>query len=67
LGGSPQKAAEKLVGAVQSSRKEFVEYRLFRPWTIPLSMLRIARENLTKSGKTPDFELHYGPGYKPKI
>lgn len=67
LAGSPQKAAEKLVRAVEYSRKAFAEYRLFRPWTVPLNMLRIAWENLTKTGKTPDFELHYRPGYKPKI
>jgi hypothetical protein len=30
-------------------------------------MLRIGWENLTKTGKKPDFELHFEPGYKPKI
>ena len=67
LAGSPQNAAAKLVEAVESNRKEFAEYRLFKPWTVPLAMLRIGWENLSKRGKTPDFELHYEPGYKPKI
>ena len=67
LGGSPQTAAKKLVQAIRADRREFAEYRLFKPWTIPLSMLRIGWQNLTKTGTTPDFELHFEPGYKPKI
>ncbi len=67
LGGQPQRAAAKLVEALESNRKEFVEYRLFKPWSVPLALLRIGWENLTKTGKTPEFELHYEPGYKPRI
>lgn len=67
LGGPPQRAASKLVEAVQSDRKDFAEYRLFRPWSVPLALLRIAWENLRKTGKTPEFELHYESGYKPEI
>jgi NAD(P)-dependent dehydrogenase (short-subunit alcohol dehydrogenase family) len=67
LAGSPQKAAERLVKAVASADREFTEYRLFRPWTVSLGLLRIGWENIMKTGKTPDFELHYEPGYRPKI
>lgn len=67
LGGQPQVAAAKLVEAMRSNQKEFAEYRLFKPWSVPLALLRIAWENITKTGNTPEFELHYEPGYKPKI
>lgn len=67
LGGQPERAAAKLVEAVQTNQKEFAEYRLFKPWTVPLALLRIAWENITKTGKTPEFELRYEPGYKPNI
>ena len=67
LGGSPQKAADRLVAGLQTNRRPFVEVRLFKPWTPMLGLLRIGWENLTKTAKTPEFELHYEPGYKPKI
>ena len=67
LGGSPQRAAAKLVEAVQSDRKEFAEYRLFKPWTVPLALLRIKWEDLTRTGKSPEFEVRYEPGYEPKM
>ncbi len=67
LGGSPEKAAARLVETIQSNGKEFAEYRLFKPWSVPLAMIRIGWENLTKTGKSPEFELHYEPGYRPKI
>ena len=67
LAGSPEKAAGKLVAAVGSNRREFAEYRLFKPWSIPVRLLRVAWENIAKTGRPPEFELHYEPGYKPKI
>lgn len=67
LAGSPERAAGKLSSAVASQRKDFAEVRLFKPWTPLAGMLRIAWENMTGTGKEPAFELHYEPGYKPKI
>lgn len=67
LAGSPEKAAARLVSAVANQHGDFLEVRLFKPWTAPAGLLRIAWENITKTGKQPEFELHYEPGYKPKI
>lgn len=67
LGGSPQKAAERLVSVLGSNRKPFAEYRLFKPWTPMLGMLRIGWENITHSGKVPTFELRFKPAYRTKI
>jgi len=63
LAGKPENAAEKLVQAVTSQQKEFEEIRLFKPWTPMLGMLRVTWENITKTGKTPKYELHYEPAY----
>ena len=67
LSGSPEKAAEKLVTVVQSNRRPFVEYRLFKPWTPFLGLMRIAWENITHTGKLPEFRLKFEPAYRPKI
>ena len=67
LGGPPQKAADKLVSFLQKNRKEFVEVRLFKPWTPMLGMLRVGWENITKTGHTPDFKIKVEPAYKPPI
>jgi NAD(P)-dependent dehydrogenase (short-subunit alcohol dehydrogenase family) len=67
LAGPPEKAAEKLVSLLQANRKPFTEVRLFKPWTPMLGMLRIAWENLTGTGRTPDFEIKIQPPYVPKI
>ncbi len=67
LAGSPQRAAGKLVGVLESNRKEFVECRLFKPWTPLLGLVRIAWENVTKTGKTPQFRVKFERAYKPKF
>jgi NAD(P)-dependent dehydrogenase (short-subunit alcohol dehydrogenase family) len=67
LAGSPDKAAEKLVRAVQANRKPFVEYRLFKPWKPMVAMLRIGWENVTRTGQTPPFRMKFIPAYRPKI
>ena len=67
LAGSPQRAAGKLVKALDSDNREFAEYRLFKPWTPFLGMLRAAWESITKTARTPEFELKYEPAYEPKI
>jgi NAD(P)-dependent dehydrogenase (short-subunit alcohol dehydrogenase family) len=67
LAKSPDAAAEKLVRAIQSDRKTFVEYRLFKPWTPLLGFLHIGWQNLTRTGKTPAYRLKFIAAYKPRI
>lgn len=65
--GQPAKfAADKLVKAIASNRREFSEVKLFKPWTPLLGLLRVGWENITKTGKTPEFKLHFQPEYKSK-
>lgn len=67
LGNDPNKAAQTLVETIAGNKKEFTEYRMIRPWTILLSLLRMQWENITKTGKTPEYTLHYEDPYKPEI
>jgi short-subunit dehydrogenase len=67
LGSDPRKAAQKLVETIRDNEKGFMEFRMIRPWTIMLSLLRMLWENLTKTGKTPEYTLHYEDPYKPEI
>jgi NAD(P)-dependent dehydrogenase (short-subunit alcohol dehydrogenase family) len=67
LADRPERAAEGLVNAVRSARREFTEYRLFKPWKPLLGLLRVAWENLTHTAKTPTYKLTFKPAYKPKI
>jgi NAD(P)-dependent dehydrogenase (short-subunit alcohol dehydrogenase family) len=67
LANDPQRAAQKLVETIADNKKEFTEYRMLRPWTIMFSLLRVGWEDLTKTGKTPKYTLHYEDPYKPKI
>src|SRR5512133_539112 len=64
LGKPPEVAAEQLVKSIGSQRKEFAEYQMFKPWTPMLGLLRVGWENLTKTGKTPEFTLNYEPAYE---
>jgi NAD(P)-dependent dehydrogenase (short-subunit alcohol dehydrogenase family) len=65
--GQPAKyAADELVKTISNNRKEFSEIKLFKPWTPLLGLIRVGWENLTKTGKTPEFELHYQEAYKSK-
>jgi NAD(P)-dependent dehydrogenase (short-subunit alcohol dehydrogenase family) len=67
LGNDPKKAAERLVETVSNNKKEFLEYRMIRPWIVMFSLLRVLWENLTGTGKTPEYTLHYKEAYKPKM
>jgi len=63
--GRPAKfAADELAKTVAGDRKEFSEIRLFKPWTPILGLLRVGWENLTKTGVTPEFQLHYREAYR---
>ncbi len=65
--GQPAKyAANKLVESIARNRREFTEVKLFKPWTPLLGLIRVGWENLTKTGKTPEFELKYQDAYQPK-
>jgi len=64
LAGTPESAAEKLAQAIARQKKEFTEIQLFKPWTPFLGILRVTWENLTRTGKTPQYELHYEPAYR---
>ena len=66
LGRPAKYAADELVKTIVGNRKEFSEVRLFKPWTPLLGLLRVAWENVTKTGKTPEFELHYQEAYLSK-
>jgi len=59
-------AADELVNSIARNNKEFREVQLFKPWTPLLGLIRVGWENLTKTGKTPEFELHYQEVYQPK-
>jgi NAD(P)-dependent dehydrogenase (short-subunit alcohol dehydrogenase family) len=66
--GQPAKyAADKLVKTIAGNHKEFSEVKLFKPWTPLLGLLRVGWENITKTGKTPEFELRYQEVYQPKF
>lgn len=66
LGRPAQNAADKLVKTIASQHKEFAEIKLFKPWTPLLGLLRVGWENLTKTDKTPEFEVHFQPAYQSK-
>jgi NAD(P)-dependent dehydrogenase (short-subunit alcohol dehydrogenase family) len=67
LGDDPKNAAQKLVEIIAGNKKEFMEYRLLRPSKIILRLLRARWEDLTKTGKTPEYTLHFTDAYKPEI
>jgi NAD(P)-dependent dehydrogenase (short-subunit alcohol dehydrogenase family) len=67
LGKPPQEPARKLVQVLEKNNKEFVEYRTLKPWSPFIGLIRVGWENLTKTGKAPEFELHYEQGYNPEI
>lgn len=63
----PQIAAKLLVETLAKNNKEFVEIHAMKPWTPLLGLLRVAWENITKTGSTPEFTLHYDEAYTPEI
>jgi NAD(P)-dependent dehydrogenase (short-subunit alcohol dehydrogenase family) len=67
LAGSPEEAAAKLISVLESELRPFSECRLFKPWSPLAGLIRIGWENLTRTGKTPDFTLRTIPAYKPRI
>lgn len=64
LADKPETAAEKLVQAISKQSRDFEEVRLIKPWTPLLGILRVTWENITKTGRTPQYELRYEPAYR---
>jgi hypothetical protein len=58
-----KRAADKLVKTISGNRKEFSEVQLFKPWTPLFGLIRVGWENLTKTGKTPEIDMHYQEAY----
>ena len=67
LAKPPAFAAKLLVDALTKNRKEFAEVHAMQPWTPMLGLLRVAWENITKTGRTPEYTLHHEEAYQPKI
>ena len=67
LGNDPQKAAKRLVETIANDKRQFTEYRMLRPWTIMLRLLRVWGEDLTKTGQTPKYTLRFEDADRPKI
>jgi NAD(P)-dependent dehydrogenase (short-subunit alcohol dehydrogenase family) len=67
LGDDPKNAAQKLVETIADNKREFIEYRMLRPSKIMLRLLRARWEDLTKTGKTPEYTLHFTDPYEPEI
>ena len=66
LAKPPKSAADALVKAVTGQRGEFAEVRMFKSWTPLMGLIRVGWENLTRTGKTPAFELRYQEAYRSK-
>jgi NAD(P)-dependent dehydrogenase (short-subunit alcohol dehydrogenase family) len=67
LSKPPEVAAKMLVDSLAKNRKEFAEVYVMKPWTPMLGLLRVAWENITKTGKTPEYNLQYEEAYQPEI
>jgi NAD(P)-dependent dehydrogenase (short-subunit alcohol dehydrogenase family) len=66
LAWTPKYAADRLVKTIERDGKEFSEVKLFKPWTPMLGLIRVGWENLTKTGKVPEFEMHFQEAYQSK-
>jgi NAD(P)-dependent dehydrogenase (short-subunit alcohol dehydrogenase family) len=66
LGQPAEIPARQLVKMMTSQHREFVEYRVFKPWSPLFGLLRVAWENLTHTGLRPEFELKFEEAYRPE-
>lgn len=66
LGQPAEIPARQLVRMLAGQRREFVEYRVFKPWTPLFGLLRVVWENLTKTGLRPEYELKFEEAYQPE-
>ena len=61
----PELAAKLLVKTIATNSREFVEVNVMKPWTPMLGLMRVAWENITKTGHAPQYSLHYEEAYQP--
>ena len=61
----PELAAKLLVKTIATNSREFVEVNVMKPWTPMLGLMRVAWENITKTGHAPQYRLHYEEAYQP--
>ena len=64
LARTPEESAADLVRVISQTKKPFTEYRVIKPWTPLLGLLRVFWENITKTGKTPQFEIEMKERYE---
>ena len=64
LARTPEESAADLARVLERAKKPFSEYRVIKPWTPIFGLLRVLWENLTKTGKEPEFEIDFVEGYK---
>ncbi len=64
LAKPPQVPAAKLVQLLEKNKKDFIEYRMMKKWTPILGLIKILRENITKTGKEPEIEVQFKDVYK---
>ena len=64
LARKPEESAAELVRLVGNTRKDFVEYRVMRPWTPFFGLIRVFWENITKTGERPEFEIEFKDKYE---
>jgi len=64
LARTPEESAADLVRVLSQTKKPFTEYRVMKPWTPFVGLLRVLWENITKTGKTPEFELEIKESYE---
>lgn len=67
LAGTPEKSAQRLAQVIAADRREFMEYRMFKPWTPLLGLLRVKWEDLTGTGQAPEYTPTYREAYRPEI
>ena len=64
LARTPEESAADLVRVISQTKKSFTEYRVMKAWTPIFGLLRVLWENLTKTGKAPEFELEIKESYE---
>ena len=64
LARTPQESATDLVRVLSQTRKPFTEYRVMKPWTPFVGLLRVLWENITKTGKTSEFKVEMKERYE---
>jgi glucose 1-dehydrogenase len=64
LARTPEESAADLARVISLTKKPFTEYRVIKAWTPLFGLLRVFWENITKTGKTPEFEVEMKERYE---